>query len=153
METLQDIIATHPFVQGVNPRWLHLFNECATLERVASQQPIFQESFEADRFFLIHRGQVVLQTFVPGRGMTTIQTLAAGEALGWSWLFPPHRWHFSAAALEPVEMVALCARTLRERMEENHEFGYALAIRIGQIMLHRLQATRMRLLEMYDVPG
>jgi CRP-like cAMP-binding protein len=58
------------------------------------------------------------------------------------------RWPF-----EPVEAAALCARTLRDRMEENHEFGYAIALRLGQMMLERLQATRLRLLEMYGVPS
>jgi len=38
-------------------------------------------------------------------------------------------------------------------MQENHEFGYEIALRVGQLMLERLQATRLRLLEMYGVPG
>jgi CRP/FNR family cyclic AMP-dependent transcriptional regulator len=84
--------------------------------------------------------------------VTTIQTVGAGEALGWSWLFPPYRWHFGALAVESVEAVALCARTMRNRMEENHEFGYAIALRVGHVLLERLQATRLRLLEIYDVP-
>jgi CRP/FNR family cyclic AMP-dependent transcriptional regulator len=152
MNTLESIIAGHPFTKGINSRFLHLLNECATLERFGAEQQIFHEGFEADRFYLIHRGQVALQIFVPGTGVTTIQTIAAGETLGWSWLYPPHRWHFSAVAVEPVEAAALCARTLRDRMEENHEFGYAIALRVGQVMLERLQATRLRLLAMYDVP-
>lgn len=44
-------------------------------------------------------------------------------------------------------------RPLRERMEENHEFGYEIALRVGPVLLERLQATRLRLLEMYGVPG
>jgi CRP-like cAMP-binding protein len=153
METLKDIIAGHPFTKDLNPRYLHLLTECASYERFAIEQPIFQESFEADHFYLIHAGRVALQTFVPGSGVTTIQTIGPGEALGWSWLFPPHRWHFTAVALEPTEAVALGARKLRDEMEENHDFGYAIALRIGQLMLERLQATRMRLLELYDVPS
>ena len=30
----------------------------------------------------------------------TIETLEAGEVVGWSWLFPPYRWHFDARALD-----------------------------------------------------
>ena len=29
-----------------------------------------------------------------------IETLEAGEVVGWSWLFPPYRWHFDARALD-----------------------------------------------------
>lgn len=153
MSTLESAIAQHPFTREINPRFLHLPVECATFERFGAGQPIFQENFEATRFYLIHSGRVALQTFVPGRGVVTLQTIGTGEVLGWSWLFPPYRWHFSAATVEPVEAVSLCTRSLRERMEENHEFGYWVATQIAQVMYVRLQATRLRLLERYDVTG
>jgi hypothetical protein len=35
--------------------------------------------------------------------VTTVQAVNAGEALGWSWLFPPYRWHFSGRAIQPTE--------------------------------------------------
>jgi len=152
MNTLESIIAKHPFTKDLNPRFLHLLNECATFERFGADQPIFQESFEADRLYFIERGRVALQNFVPGTGVTTIQTVGPGAALGWSWLYPPYRWHFSAVALEPVEAAGLCGRTLRDRMQENHEFGYEIAMRVSHLLLERLQATRFRLFEMYGVP-
>lgn len=152
MKTLESIIAAHPFTRDINPRFLHLLKECAALERYGAQQQIFREGAEADRFYLLHSGRVSLESFVPGKGVVTMQTLGPGEALGWSWLFPPCRWHFTATAVEPVEAVALGTRVLRERMEENHEFGYDIAIRVGRVMLDRLQATRMRLLDLYDAP-
>ena len=38
---------------------------------------------------LIDKGAVTLESFVPGRGVTTVQTIGTGDALDWSWLFPP----------------------------------------------------------------
>ncbi len=152
MNMLNSVISEHPFTKAINPRFLHLLTECATFERFGADQHIFQETFEADRFYLIHSGRVALQTFAPGWGVKTIQTVSGGEALGWSWLHPPYRWHFTAVAIEPVEAAALCARTLRGHMEENHEFGYEIAMRVGHLMLERLHATRLRLLEVYGRP-
>ena len=152
MNMLETIITNHPFTRDLNPHYLHLLIECATYERFGAQQQIFQESFDADHFYLIHSGSVALQTFAPGQGIITVQTIGAGDALGWSWLFPPHRWHLGAVAVEPTEAAVLGARGLRAKMEENHDFGYAIAMRIGQLMLERLKATRARLLEYYDVP-
>ena len=67
---------------------------------------------------MIHHGKVVLEaTYVSGEGLIPIQTLGAGEALGWSWLFPPHQWQFSARAVEPTEAVvfkAVAAGTPKE---------------------------------------
>jgi CRP-like cAMP-binding protein len=153
MDSLASIVATHSFTKDISPRFLARLNQCATLAQFGPSQEIFREGSDADHFYLIHRGHVALQTFVPGTGATTLQTLGADEALGWSWLYPPYRWHFGAVTLEPVEAALLDSRCLRTQMENDHEFGYAIASRIGRVMLDRLQATRLRLLEMYDVPG
>jgi CRP/FNR family cyclic AMP-dependent transcriptional regulator len=90
---------------------------------------------------------------MPGKGVITIQTLGPGEALGWSWLFPPYRWHLSARSADITEAVCFGARGLRDYAEENHDFGYDLAMRVGQIMLQRLQATRLLPAEAYGGPG
>lgn len=147
-----DIIVTHPFFKGINQRYIHLLVDCASFVRFGVGHDIFREGQDADHFYLIHKGRVSLDTFVPRVGSTTIQTTGPGEALGWSWLYPPYRWQFSARTLDPVEAVAFGALSLREKAEENHDFGYDLAMRVGNVMLARLQATRRRLIEFYVGP-
>jgi CRP-like cAMP-binding protein len=80
------------------------------------------------------------------KGMTPIQEIGAGEALGWSWLFPPYFWHFNARALEPTDAIFLYATPLRDECESDHELGYELVKRMAEVMLRRLQATRRQLL-------
>ena len=41
----------------------------------------------------------------------------------------------------------------REKGEADHDFGYELVKRVAQIMMERLQATRIQLLDMYNVPS
>lgn len=62
---------------------------CATFERYGVGQEIFREQQNADRFYLVVRGSVALETFAPGLGNMRIQTINAGDALGWSWLISP----------------------------------------------------------------
>jgi len=151
METnyLKQAIAEHPFWTGLNPRFFHFLEECATLVRLDAGQIVFREREDADHFYLIHKGHVALETFIPGRGNISVQSLGAGEALGWSWLFPPYRWEFSARATDPAELIAFGAVGLRERAEENRDFSHELLSRTAGILLHRLQATRRRLVEFY----
>ena len=151
MQRLDDTIRSHPFWQGINPCYFHLLNECAAFVKFGFEQPIFRAGIKAEQFYLICSGQVALETFVPGKGAITIETLGPGEALGWSWLFPPYRWHFSARSVDLTEMVAFDVHRLRKHAEENHDFGYELATRIGQVVLKRLQATRLQLLEFYAI--
>ena len=153
MRTLEQLIADHPFWKGLDPHYFPLLNACASEERFGLQQQIFLEGSDADRFYLIHSGRVALETFMPGTGVIPIQTIGTGEALGWSWLFPPYRWHFSARSIDETDTVAFDAQALREKTEENHDFGYDIAMRIAQIILQRLQATRMQLLDFYAPPA
>ena len=101
---------------------------------------------------LIDKGAVTLESFVPGRGETTVQTIGAGDALGWSWLFPPYLWHFSARAVEPVELVAFGAQCLRQQAKEDPVFGFELVTRVANVLLQRLQSTRKKLLDFYIDP-
>jgi CRP/FNR family transcriptional regulator, cyclic AMP receptor protein len=40
-----------------------------------------------------------------------------------------------------------------KKAEENHDFGYDIAMRVAQVMLRRLKATRMQLLDFYAPPA
>ena len=62
-----------------------------------------------------------------------------GEVLGWSWLFPPYRWHFDARALEPVRAIAFDGACLRGKCEADHELGYELMQRFAQVLIERLR--------------
>jgi CRP/FNR family cyclic AMP-dependent transcriptional regulator len=145
MDKLDQIIRLHPFWEGLNPRHFPILNKCATFGKFGVDQPILHAGVDADRFYLICRGRVALETFVPGKGAITMETLDAGEALGWSWLFPPYRWHFSACSLDRTETVAFGASQLRNYAKENHDFGYQLAPRVGQVVWQRLRAARLQL--------
>ncbi len=133
-------------------RYFPLLNERAALVKFGVNEPIFHAGIDADFFYLISTGRVSLETFVPGQGAVTIETLVAGQGLGWSWLFPPYRWHFSAHSIELTEAVAFSAQGLRREAEKNHDFGYELTRRVSQVLLQRLQATRLNLVEFYAAP-
>jgi CRP/FNR family transcriptional regulator, cyclic AMP receptor protein len=152
MKTLEDILAGHPFWNNLPPQYFPLLRECATIQRFEAGEQIFKKGYDAENFYLIHHGKVALETaYVPGEGLITIQRLGAGEAVGWSWLFPPHQWHFSARAVEPTEAVVFKANALRNKARETPAFGYDLAMRVGGLMMRQLQATRQRLLDICEV--
>ena len=147
LDTLESMIVKHPFLFELNAHYYHFFNERALFRRFDPGQEIFHEHGHADSFYLIQSGKVALETFVPGRGMESVHILQSGEALGWSWLFPPYQWHFTAKAIEPVELIAFDAAHLREKAEENRDFCNELLARIARVLLQRLQATRLRLIK------
>ena len=88
-----------------------------------------------------------METKTSAHGTVVLQVLGAGEALGWSWLFPPFTWHFQARALEPTRATVLDGAHLLVLCNEDHEFGYTLMQRVTQVVIARLQAARRKLLE------
>ncbi len=108
---------------------------------------LFREGEPASEFYLVRSGEIALEAHEHGNETILVQTLGAGEVLGWSWLFPPFVWHFQARATEPTEAVSLSGAHLLNVSERDHEFGHALMKRVAQVVIHRLQATRKQLLE------
>jgi CRP/FNR family transcriptional regulator, cyclic AMP receptor protein len=151
MQTLGLTLAEHPFFQGLEPRYMQFISDCASMVNYDPEAYIFREGEEASHFYVIRYGNIALETTAAQRGLITIETIEAGEALGWSWLFPPYRWHFSARAVEPTQAIAMDAACLRTKTEGDHELGYELVKRVAQIMMQRLQATRLQLLDVYRV--
>jgi CRP/FNR family transcriptional regulator, cyclic AMP receptor protein len=154
MQTLELILAEHPFFKGLKPEYLQLVTGCASNVRFDTGMYIFHEGEEASQFYLIRQGKVALEIFAAQYGPITIETIEEGEVLGWSWIFPPYRWHFNGRVIEPTRAIALDGKCLRAKGEADHDLGYELMKRVAQIMMERLQATRLRLIDIYgDLPG
>ena len=117
------------------------------------EQQIFEEESDADHFYLIRAGRVVLETFVPGTGVITIPTDRVRRSAGLVMAVPTVSVAFQRAIHRQTHAVAFDARAIRQTAEEDHDFGYDITMRVGQILLQRLQATRMQLLDFYAPPA
>ena len=152
MFAVEALITRHPFFHDLQPGYVHELAGCASYVHFDAQVTIFREGEPANRFYIIDNGLVALQVGVPSRGLVPIQTLRTGDVLGWSWLFAPYRWHFDAVAIEPTEALAFDGACLRGQCEVNHELGYQLMERFARIVVDRLQATRLQMLDLYAAP-
>ena len=150
METLEPILMEHPFLKGMDRAHLDLIVGCASNVRYDAEAMLFREGDEAVEFYVIRSGKVAIEMHIPGRGPVEIQTLSDGDILGWSWLFPPYRWHFDARAVELTRAIALDGKCLRTKCEADHNLGYELLKRFSNILEQRLQAMRLQLLDMYS---
>ncbi len=151
MQTLEPILAEHPFLQGLAPEYMQLLVSCASNVRFNSGEYIFQTGQAADKFYIVRQGKVALETPSPTHGELTILTVGPGDVLGWSWLVSPYRWHFDARVLEVTRAIAFDARCLRDKCDANHDLGYEMMKRFAQVFIERLEATRLQLLDVYAV--
>jgi CRP/FNR family transcriptional regulator, cyclic AMP receptor protein len=153
MRTVAEIAAEAPIFAGMEDRHLELVGGCAELARFPAGTFLCREGRPADALYVLRSGRVTLEVAAPERGPIVIETLGEGDPLGWSWLFPPYRWHLDAVATEPVAALVFDAACLRAKSESDHELGYQLLRRFSHVMLTRLTATRQQLLDVYGDGG
>ncbi|MEU0473575.1 cyclic nucleotide-binding domain-containing protein [Streptomyces olivaceus] len=114
---------------------------------------IFEAGERADRFWVIRSGAVSLTQQVTAVQQVTVASLGVGDLLGWSWLFPPYEWDFGAEAFSPVRAYEFDASTVLTLCEEDPQLGIALVRSVAEILAHRLEDTRGRLMEHYTLHG
>ena len=149
VETLERILAEHPFFRGLPEAHLDTVVGCVKNVTFDAGAFLFRAGEPADQFFVIRHGKVSVEMFVPGRGAMTIDTVGEGELLGFSWLVPPYRSHFENRALSFVRALALDGTCLRGKCEAHPDLGYALLKRVSQTMMERLEAMQVQLLDIY----
>jgi len=145
-EPLTTRVTFHPFLAGMDRKQLALLTDCAIPVRFQKGQIIFREGDIANRFYLIETGQVVLESSNEQREPLIIDTIGAGDLLGWSWMFPPFTWRFTARAIERTSAIFFYGTILREYCERDPSLGYDLLKRMAPVMIKRMQASRRKML-------
>lgn len=153
MITALDLLATHPFLEGLSQLWLERLSYQSKRAVHHPGTRLFREGNRADRFWLIRDGRVALEFNVPGRGDIVIEHLGPGSVLGWSWMFPPYRWHFGAVAAEQTLSIELDGAGVQRLCGDDPALGYELTRRFSAVLIDRLQAARMRLVDLYGYPA
>ncbi|MCX5263898.1 cyclic nucleotide-binding domain-containing protein [Streptomyces sp. NBC_00199] len=110
---------------------------------------IFEAGGTADRFWILRSGAVSLVQQVTSLRRVTVAGLGSGDLLGWSWLFPPYRWDFGAEAFSPVRAYEFEAQPVLKLCEEDPALGMTLVRIVAEILAHRLEMTRGKLMEQY----
>jgi len=149
MRGIEELLGEVPMFVGMEPERLALLAGCASNRVFKNGDYLLREGEQADTFFAIRDGDVALETYVPERGALRLETLHAGDVLGWSWLVPPHRTMFDARASCTVRSLAFDGRCLRAKFEQDQRLGYDLLTRFVTVLADRLQSTRLQLLDVY----
>jgi len=152
IEGMDKIVREHRFFAGLGEDVIQLVAGCTRNVRFEAGKYLFREGEPADEFYLIRHGRVALEMAAPGRSAITFQTVPEGDMVGISWLIPPYRRAYDARALDLVRAIGIDAKCLRDKCEHDHDFGYAMMMRFVPVLVERLQATRLQVLDVYGTP-
>jgi len=146
-------LADHPFLRGMSADCVALLGAAAVAVSVPAGRRLFDEGAPADKCWLLTRGNVALDLHMPGQRNLIVETLGSGDVIGFSWLSPPHVWQFGAETVEPTGAFELDGAAVTALCDTHPDLGYQIALRMLAAAVRRLQATRIRLLDLYGMPG
>lgn len=147
--TLREKIVLHPMFIWLNETEKKTLLLLAAEHQFAANSYLFKFNEPTETFHIITSGQVLLESYLPNRGIVPIQTLRPNEIVGWSWLTAPYRWQFSARALEDTTTLGFNTREVRDLMERDHNLGYSLYKYFFHVVAERMQAARLQLINLY----
>jgi CRP/FNR family transcriptional regulator, cyclic AMP receptor protein len=142
-------LSGHAFLRGMPDSYVAVLARACRTVPVTAGHRFFEEGDTASRFWLITSGHVALDVHVPGRSRLLVETLGTGDLLGLSWLAPPYEWRFGAVAVAETITFELNAAAVRAACEADPSLGYELLRRVMSAASSRLQAARIRMLDLY----
>jgi CRP-like cAMP-binding protein len=146
--SIRDLLAAQPVLLDLEPADIDLMAGCSVNRVFEAGTYLAKEGEPADHFFVVREGKVAVEMQAP-TGPLIIETIGSGDLVGWSWLFPPYRWNFDVEALTTTHAVVIDGACLRGKCDADPAFGYRAMKRFAQVIVDRLQTTRVRLLDLY----
>lgn len=151
-KNIKDLLSETDFFAGMAPPYLELLAGCGKLVHFKAGEFLTREGDPADSFYLLRKGEVSIESAVPGK-VLTVSKAGPNDVVGFSWLFPPFRNAFDARAIDGVNAIHLDGKCLRQKAEDDHQLGYEFMKRFAEIILQRMQATRRQMLDIYHHPA
>ena len=152
-EAMEEKLAKHRFFAEMAPAQIAALAPFAAMKSFPAGTLLAKEGSSSDLFYLLVNGRAAIESYQSGQRPTIFQTLQGGEIIGWSWIFPPYEWVFDARALTDVDAIAFDAQGLRAQCEKDPVLGYELMKRFAKVMVTRLKATRLQLMDIYGRPS
>ena len=148
----ETLLASHRFFKAFDRSLRRVLCKYASERQFDRGDVIFTQDEVAVSFFLILEGEIEVQIPSIYGPPIVVQTLGPNEVLGWSWLFPPYKWNFEARAAEDSTVLEFSGDALRTQCEEDPKMGYEFMKQFASLMAERLQAARMRVMEVCAPP-
>lgn len=153
MQADKDLLKALNFAADLPEPMLDELARVAAVVDFPAGETLFQEGSENHSLFVVERGRVGLDMYVPGRGRIRILSVGPGEVLAWSALLGDGVMTVSAEALESTRAIALPAREVLELCRTNNEIGFRVMRGMAVALAQRLVATRLQLLDLFAEPS
>lgn len=137
-----ELIRRYPYFSGLNIEKINLLANIAEELEVERDQYFHHDGDDIENVYLIVEGDVSLITSLPQQEKeVVINTLSTGDVFGWTSLLPPYTAGAGAKSVTKCKLIFFNSNQLRERFEDDYQFGYTMMKKIAQMARERLDAV------------
>jgi len=147
-QSLARSLKEQPLVADLADQHVAFLSGCTKNVRYDEGEYLFRESDEAEWLYMVRKGKVSLEIKAPQKTLV-VETLHSGEVIGWSTIFPPHFWQLDARATKETIVFAVNGQCLRNKLDADHDFGYAFTRLMLREVHGRLERVRLQVLDLY----
>ena len=108
---------------------------------------VFEENENADRFYMLKRGKLILETNVSDTIRISLCSIKPGYSFGWSSVIENPSYYASAVSVEPTDILVIPAEKLLDLMNSDHAMGHMIMKGLAEILRSRLKKRTTQFLK------
>jgi CRP-like cAMP-binding protein len=143
--TDQPALSGLPLLAGLTDEATGALESASRFQRLQNDQTLFEQGGEPRDLYLVTRGRLALRVADAAGRWTTVQSVEAPDLLGWSALRENAHWLTTAAALGPVEVIAVPLAAILDVIERGGPDARLLAQRLFGVGAAHLEGIRAQL--------
>ncbi len=140
-----EILRSLPYFAGVGTESLRAVAAITEERDLAAGEPLFREGDPAQALFILRAGEVDIVYQRPADEGLVVDTVIAGDLIGWSSLVEPYRCTATAVPRAAGRAVRIDAAGIRKLCEQDHTLGYHLLKELAGTLSRRLQGALVQL--------
>jgi CRP/FNR family cyclic AMP-dependent transcriptional regulator len=140
-----EILRRYTYFAGIGEEGLKQIAMFAEEKSVPANTRIFNEGDPASHMLLIVKGEVNIEFLLGNGELRVVDTVVAGDILGWSALIEPYKMTANGTTVKNTDLVRIDALKLRQLCENDSQLGYRLLTQIAKLLAHRLEGARVQL--------
>lgn len=125
-----------------------LLREVAMLaqERMfVADERLFEEGNPANYFMFLEEGEIDIVYRLADDREVVVDSLVAGDSLGWSSLLDPYTYSTSGIARQDGVLIEIDGRGLQKLCDDKPAYGYQLLTHVARTLRSRLLASLVQL--------
>jgi len=136
-----EALRRYPYFTAGGEQALKALAMAADENSVPAGETLFEEGDRADRLYIIVEGEVDIQLTLQDGGKVTVETMVAGDLIGWSAVSGAVQRRATCVAVKPCKLLSIDGATIRDLCEDNAELGYRMMREVVRALAQRLDGA------------